>query len=341
MPIDTNAISALEFCILVAWVRGMTVGKISRYIGIHYGVSEGAIRGIITRKMSLPRADMTKERRQHVLDQLLEHRIDSGKLGAEMFVAMPIKSKAGGNRVKSLSHYRPKKPTPVTQDISSVSASRRRKLEQRAVKMREAKIVEEKEAKEKRELGHNPARGIFSTPLEFMDSTGLLSDETVHRNLRDMDRNPVEMTRLNAGRKMREIFTGCQMSGMKSQDFEMVGGGTGLGVAIPAKVQEYTSIAMVIAKMVQPEDFRDLRRMLVEDEFVWKTPSKKASEITLQSLRRALDAVGLYFDMISDRGFEARWGYLPAIGTAKTRSQARQASTDAREMINRAQRKMK
>jgi len=335
MPIDLQKIKPVEFCILVAWVKGMSTGDIAKTLGKQFNKTPGSIRGIINHKMNIKRDDMTIEARQRLLDVLKDNRQDGGRIVDPMFVAIPIK-KMTNIRVGPLSQYRKPKEEEPKSDVSAKIVKKRSK-KQIAAEAAKKKAAEE-EARAARELGR-AQRGYYDTPLEYLEVSGLMMQNVEKGTI---EKSPLETHRFNAGKKMRQVFAGCQLSPMKSQDFEMVGGGTGAGVAIPAKIMEFQSQVAAIKKTMAAEDFNDLYSILVKDEFIWCVPSKRGRDVILQAIRRALDAVAVYFKMMEMRDFVRLWGYEPKVDTkVKTRSEARRDSGAARSMINEAQKDLR
>ncbi len=335
MPIDLQKVTPVEYCILVAWVKGMSTGEIINSLGKKFNKTGGSIRGIINNKMKIKRAEMTVEARQRLLDVLKDNRKDDGKMMPDMFVAGPVKADTG-IRVGPLSQYRKPKVEEPKSDISAKRVKRRSR-KQIAAELEKKKILDA-EARAARELGA-AQRGYHATPLEYLAVSGLLMGKVEKGKL---DLTPEESYRFNAGKKMRQLFAGCQLSPMKSQDFEMVGGGGGSGVAIPAKIMEFQSQVNAIKRTMAIEDFNDLYAILVKDEFIWLVPSKRGADVILQAIRRSLDAVAVYLKMMEVRDFVRQWKYEPYTATPiKTRGEARRDSGVAREMIDQAQRRVR
>lgn len=334
MPIDLQKVSPVEFCVLVAWVKGMSTGDIAKTLGRQFNKTPGSIRGIINHKMKIKRDDMTIEARQRLLEVLKDNRKDSGRIVDQMFIAIPIK-KMTNVRVGPLSQYR-KPKEEVKSDVSSRIVKKRTK-KQIAAEIVKKKAAED-EARAARELGR-ALRGYHNTPLEYLAVSGLLTHNVEKGTL---DETPEEGHRFNAGKKMRQLFAGCQLSPMKSQDFEMAGGGTGAGVAIPAKIMEFQSQVAAIKKTMSVEDFNDLYAILAKDEFIWCVPSKRGRDVILTAIRRSLDAVAVYFKMMEVRDFVRQWQYEPNVDArVKTRGEARRDSGAARSMIDEAQRDLR
>ena len=344
MPIDIQKLSPLDFCIVVTWIQGKTTGQIFRILGKKSGKTEAAIRGVINKKINAKRAVMTTQERQKILDDLKANRIDEMRLPDELFIAEPVKSPIGKNcGVGPLSAYRKPKPKPV-EEAPPGPMTRTEKRNAKKVK----RLADEKRARElemeqtMREQGGNSVRGLYATPLEMMSATGMLADPNSVRK-GSVAKSTEELRRTDAGLMFRTVLEESQLGGLKSQNFDATGGGSGgLGMAIPARIFEARSKIDALKKMMATEDFRALESLLLKDVFIWeKVESKIAKGIVLEDIRRGLDAIAVFQNLLTPQDFKFRWGYFPVAGRTKTKQQARGQAKAAREIIETAQRSMK
>lgn len=341
MPFDLQKLTPFDFCVLVLWFHGMSIGQIAKTIGRKHGRTPASIRGIVAKKITTPRAEMSREDRQLYLDFLKMNRKDGGSLVDSVFAAGTVKeSKRPVSHVKNLSAYKKDPPVEEVIDTSKMTKSQLKIHKRGEAKKKVIAARDEILAAEKRKEGHAEARSIFDAPLEFLSSKDMLAEKD--EKLRgDIEKTPAEMRRLGAGIYLRNILEKRNIGGLKSQNFESVGGSGGVGVGISAQIVEAVSISRSIESMMQPGDFPLLVRLLYGGEFVWKVPSKIAQEKILEDIKRGLDCVAVQMGYMSAAGFDARWGFFPDPARATTRKEARAVVEIAREMILDAQRTVK
>lgn len=313
----------INYCINVLWIHGASIGDIWNAVGAKSGKTKAAIRGIVDRAFDTPRADMSRGDRQAILNGFRAQRLDDGILDVSHFIARPLAAKA-----------KPKVMAPLERK----PLAKKKPLSRR--EQRKAQIGERR-AKEIRELGLAP-RGTSASPLEFLYERGLLAEPdekksgkvgaaTVGNSLR----------RYQAGERLRSILVSAYSSGLKTQNYESVGGGGGgAGVVIHAAVVEALDNANRIRGMVFDEEFRMIDQMLREDRFVFDVPAAKAKDLVLEDVRRVLDVVSVFFEMMSPDDFEKRWNFKPSLSKPADRQSARRRGRKARDAILAAQRKV-
>lgn len=313
----------VEFCIIVLWLHGYPIKRIHAWFGTKAGKSAGSIRGMVDRGLPKPRAQMSKEERQHELDRLFADRMDGGVLPDNFFKALPLKS-----RQKPVEKER--KPP--------VKAIEKKKLTKSMIR---AQIAREERERAIRELGGAP-RGVETAALEILKGTGLLADPKEMRSgsLEDVAKGARDR-RFNAGIALRSWLSSAYMSGMKTQNYESVGGGGGgAGVVIHAHVAEAVNNLIKLKTMMTREEFDLLNQIIVADRFAWEVPSKVARAMILEDIRRGLDIVSFFLDTMPLEDFRKRWGSVPKKGRAVNQKAARRRSRDANKAIAAAARKI-
>ncbi len=313
----------VEYCIRVLWMRGASIGEIHKLVGAKSGKTQGAIRGLVDRAFEKRRDAMDKAERQEILNEMRSNRLDEEILDISDFIARPVKAVV---RKKAVSAPAEKKP--VTK--KKMTVRERRKHE-----------AGERKRREKREPGHAP-RGTVTSPLELLFERGLLADQeeakagkvgavTVGNALR----------RFEAGVRMRGYLVSAYSSGLKTQNFDSTGGGSGAGagVVIHAVVAEALDNVRRFKGMIFPEEFRMIEEMLRADRFVWEVPASHARTIILDDVRRTLDAASVFFDMMTADDFRARWSMQIAEARPADSKSSRRRSRKARDAIAAAQRK--
>ena len=320
-------LSPLEFCIIVCWIRGWTISKIHLSLARRHGKTENAIRGIIN-KLPKRRQDMTQIERQAFLDEMKANRIDDGMLPADYFVAKMLasdqKMKAKAKAAETVEEV---KAEPEPEPDPNTRAGRK-ELKRRRDEARRKKQKEE-EARARREFGEAP-RGIDCSPLEYLHGNGGLSDPKVEDAKEGRANNA--MRRYDAGVTLRSMMESIYGSGVKSPDYEAVGGGGGAGVVIHAVVAENIKNLDIIKGTMPSEWFQFLEQMLLHGRFVWRIPSKKGSDMVLAEVRQALDKVSVFLGTMPP---EASDDDAPR---RADRNEVRQKNRLARDLIAQAQR---
>lgn len=315
-------LSQITYCIAVLWVGGSTISEIHARFGARAGKTPAAIRGLVDRLFDKRRADMTEKERADILRGLRQNRQDEGLLRIEDFMM---------GRVANA----PKVERKAIEPVKKIS-KRRQKVEEKKRRQQEAA------EKARREEGFAP-RGIMTAPLEFLYERGLLADPDEKKSGKaELITAGNSLRRYKTGEMLRSMLVSAYSSGLKTQNYEAVGGsgGGGAGVVIHAAVVEALSNIERLQKMILREEFDMLDRMLRMDVFVWQIPSKIGEAMILEDMRRYIDIASVFWDMMDADGFKKRWGCDPGgevpIDTRKARKRAR----DATSVIQAAQRKM-
>lgn len=306
--VKTRQMTPIDFCIVVYWIHGMTIGQIYARWGKRVGKTKAAIRGV-TGKLQCVRSDMSMADRQKMLDHLLMGRLDDGLLPAEFFTAIPVKTDKPTGLIRE--H---KKPKPEPEDLAKGLdlESKAGKIEYRR-RRTEYRLNEKKKEDRQAEIMRNGGaeRGKLTHPFEYLSIKGLLADPAnfIRGGVKE---DKVRAARETAGRELMVWLESQYGSGMKTQSFEGgSGGGSGAGVIIHASQVERTSTINALRSMMGSDVFRLMERLFVTGEFVWRVPSKKAQEIILQDIRKGLDCVVVINARLSVQDFATRWGYIP------------------------------
>lgn len=313
----------VDYCIRVLWIHGATIGEIHQAVGAKSGKTKAAIRGIVDRAFEKPRAEMTKDERQSYLNSMRIERLDEGILDISHFIAKAIREPA---RRKSAVA----KPEAVAVVKKKMSRKEQRKHE-----------LSEQRRKQLREPGFAP-RGSRASPLENLFETGLLAEPEEKKSGKVGAATVGNATRrYHSGERLRSILVSAYSSGLKTQNYEAVGGGGGgAGVVIHAAVVEALENVRRLREMIFDEEFRMIDEMLRTDMFVWEVPAPKARDIVLEDIRRVLDTVSVLFEMMAPDDFLKRWGFKPYLSTLADGKAIRRSGRKARDAIAAAQRKV-
>ena len=286
---EISKLTPLEFCILVTWVHGWTIKKIHLSLAKRHGKTEHAVRGIIN-KMPSRRQAMSKAARQELLDEMKANRIDDGMLPAGYFAATPLASDQVAKAVVPEERKAKAKPEQLPEPDPKTRAGRReiKRRKQEA----DRKVQEVAAERARREAGF-AARGVESSPLEFLYNEKLLSNSKAEGEDKEKKANNA-MRRYEAGVRMRSMMESIYGSGIKSPDYESAGGGGGAGVVIHAVVAENVKNIASIKSMMPVEWYNFLEQMLLHGRFVWQIPSAKGADIVVSEIREALDKVSLF-----------------------------------------------
>jgi hypothetical protein len=332
--INVKKMKPIDFCIIVYWMHGMTIGQIYKSFGHRVGKSEAAIRGI-TNRLPRRRSEMTKQDRQKFLDHMKAGRLDDRMLPDTFYIAAPTTTDK-----KMKVDPRPKKQKEVQEDIDSDLdlSTKEGKKELKRRRMERAKKAAKEAADEQERLRNGGAkRGQESAAFEILCSRDMLADPGEKKgNLRH--KGSPSLMRQSAGHRLRPMLESVYGSGLKTQSFDSSFGGSGAGVVIHARVAENIAEINNIKAMLGTDNFRQLDAVLREDRFIWDVPSKEAKNLVLDDIRRSLDLIDVYYGNIKAESFYERWGYMPVAPSRPRRSDIRRATLDAQDAILKAQR---
>lgn len=143
-----------------------------------------------------------------------------------------------------------------------------------------------------------------TAPLEYLFSKGLLQGKK--------DAPGAAHRRLNAGQRLRSIWEGAQISGLKAANLEGSSGG-GMPGRLPGEYKmdcirwlselrganETTGLAQSPFSLVEDVVFHDI--------WVWEKVRADRREKLMIKLLKALDQLSVRFHMMTTRDFNARW----------------------------------
>ncbi|TIX28843.1 hypothetical protein [Mesorhizobium sp.] len=338
--IKKKELGIVTFTISVLWLSGLSIGRIA----ILSGRSKGSIRGIVHRNLPTPREELTMEERQIALDHLKDVRVDEGRLSDKYFVAQELSQaqeapkSCGPSVLGTLGSYmkpKPPAPAPLPAPDSRTREGRKEIHRRKQEARRKEKIATEEQAA--REMGGAENRGLKGSALEYLHDVGTLSDPAEKR----VDARVVGISskerRKEAGRILRGYMDGCRIGGMSSVDFDRVGTGSNSRLAISAYRLQAIHAVGTIREMMPDRDFLLIERVVDQDEFVWDAvPSSQARSFIYEAIRRALDVVAVFEEMMGRSAFAARWGYELPIKKVVDRDDARRMSNAAEEILRQA-----
>lgn len=316
--------SQITYCIAVLWMNGSTIAEIHARFGVRGGKTQAAIRGLVDRLFNKRRAEMTERERAENLRELRMNRQDLGLLVDSDFI---VKKTSSGPAFR----MKVGPPPPPGKKLSK----RRQKAENERRKQIEA------EERARREEGFAP-RSIMVAPLRYLFERGLLADpEEKKAGKADLNTSGSSLRRFTTGERLHTTLISAYSSGLKTQNYDSIGGGGGgAGVVIHAAVAESLSNIDRIRRMMTREEFDMLDRMLRMDIFVWQIPSKVGEAMVLEDVRRCIDVVSVFWEMMDADGFRKRWDSDPGAQAPVDRRKARKRARDATEAIQAAQRKV-
>lgn len=317
--------SQITYCIAVLWMNGSTIAQIHERFGSRAGKTPAAIRGLVDRLFNKRRAEMTEMERAENLRELRMNRQDDGLLVNTDFI---VKKVAPAPVIKR--KVEPQAVAPVKK-----LSRRRQKAEDDRRKQAEA------DERARREEGFAP-RSLMVAPLRYLFERGLLADpEEKKAGKADLNTSGNSLRRFTTGERLHTTLISAYSSGLKTQNYESIGGGGGgAGVVIHAAVAEALSNIERIQRMMTREEFDMLDRMLRMDIFIWQIPSKVGEAMILEDVRRCIDVVSVFWEMMDADGFKKRWGGDPGAPAPVDRRKARKRARDATEAIQAAQRKV-
>lgn len=334
--INVRRMTQIDFCIVVYWMHGLTVGEIHKRFGGRVGKTPGAIRGITTR-LTRSRSDMTKADRQKFLDHMKAARIDDGMMPAAFFVAKSVTTDK--KPTTAVSKPAPAVPDELAKglDMSTKTGRKEYRRRKEALKKKDAK-----KATDSRKVMEAGAalRGQDTHAFEYLCNKGLLADpaDFIKGALK---RDDTASLRQSWGRWLITVMELQYGSGIKSQSFEGGGGSSGAPrVAMSARMAENTDSINCLRSMMGDDIFRLMERLIINGEFVWRVPSKKARDLCLENIRMALDCVTLLNFQISQTAFQARWNFIPKYKD-RDPEDVRRSSRKANDIIKKAQRSVR
>lgn len=333
MSVNPSKLSPVDFCIMVLWVYGLTTGQIYDHFARERGKSKAAVRGVINR-IGSRRDTMSRDDRQKFLDMMKAARIDDGKLEDYFFKAKPLASDASA--VYGPPARKPRKTAPQA-PAPDLTTRKGRKLAKKLEQQRRAAELKRQDEEEERAAGGAP-RGVGTYPLEHLRFCGLLQDK--NENVKgSLSRTANESSRFVAGQLLRAMFDASLLTGIKSQQYEILGSSSNRGFSISFRVLQARQSLADLRMMLGPERFLVIERLLRNDEFIWRSvPASKADDV-LEMIRCGLDCFSVYDLYMSPEDFETRWGFSPDVPRSRTKSEAMDISRTARSIIAQGQRR--
>ena len=145
---------------------------------------------------------------------------------------------------------------------------------------------------------------LNAAPLEFLYSKGMLHG--------DLDAHGAAYRRFSAGQRLRGIFEGAEISGLKAANLEGASGG-GMPGRLPGEYKmdcirwlaELRGPDRVHA--IRPGLFKLLEAVIYEDRWVWESVRQDRQKSVILRLHKALDLLSVRFQMMAARDFNARW----------------------------------
>ncbi|MDF3208394.1 MULTISPECIES: hypothetical protein [Mesorhizobium] len=337
--IKKKEMGIVTFTISVLWLSGLSIGRIAMLSGR----SKGSIRGIVHRNLPTPREELTMEERQTALDHLKSVRCDEARLSDKYFVACELSQaqeapKSGPSVLGSLASYmkpKPTKPAPPPMPDGRTREGRKEIQRRKQEARHQEKVAVEQQAA--REMGGAVNRGLHGSALEYLHDIGTLSDPIERRVDQKVTGISSKERRKEAGRILRGYMDGCRVGGMSSVDFDRVGTGSNSRLAISAYRLQAIHAVGAIRDMMPDRDFQLIERVVDQDEFVWDTvPSSQARTFIYEAIRRALDVVAVFEEMMGRSAFATRWGFELPMVKVVDRDDARRMSNAAEDILRQA-----
>lgn len=136
-----------------------------------------------------------------------------------------------------------------------------------------------------------------AAPLEYMSHAGMLSS--------GRDGSGAAMLRFSAGMRLRGIFEGAEVSGMKSAAFDGGGGGSYSGRTVSDHKVDCMKILDHIRQEIPPRLFRLIEDMIYRDQWVWETAVNR--DAVVREIQYGLDLVAVALTMAVGSDVRARW----------------------------------
>ncbi len=157
-----------------------------------------------------------------------------------------------------------------------------------------------------------------SAPLEYLFSKGMLQTKD--------DTHGAAYRRLSAGQRLRSVWEGAQISGLKAANFEGSSGGGAPG-RLPGEYK--MDCIRWLSELrghnqtpgLEQSQFSMVEDLVFHDIWLWEKVRADRREKVILKLLKALDDLSVRFHMMEKRDFNARW--YPA-----RRSEAEQGSPD-------------
>lgn len=330
---EPNKMEPHAFVAAVLWIRGHSIGEVAKTVGW----TPGQVRGFVGRQFKdNPRAAMTDDERQALLDEFKANRADGGRLRDEHFVAgrraetprpqMTIAEK------KRLEKESPASTTPAGPDLNTRAGRKEAKrLQKEAEKIAAARQAEQ----EKREAGHAERRGVAASALDYLLAQRILRDpETTGPGGKSSE----EQRRHEAGVRLRSYIEGTRIGGLGAIDYERATMGTGGGPKLSLAAYKLQCINALgeIRQMMSKTDFLMIEAVVDQDNFIWETapPATKIRARIFDGIRKLLDVVAVHERLMEHKAFHERWDEdLPEIEDRYTRSKAIAGSERIAEIL--------
>ena len=146
---------------------------------------------------------------------------------------------------------------------------------------------------------------LNAAPLEYLFSNGMLQGDT--------DQHGAAYRRFSAGQRLRGIFEGAEISGLKTANLEGASGG-GIPGRLPGeyKMDCIRSLAELRGgpddqKAIRPGLFMLLEAVVYRDRWIWEEVRGNRQAAVIVRLHKALDLLSVRFRMMTARDFNDRW----------------------------------
>lgn len=311
--------SVERYMIAVLWMEGrLSTSEIARQVDW----TLGQVKGFYHKEFVPVRDKMTDEERQEVLDHLKEWR---GWFKVFVDKRFDDRFFAKGLRYQSLAKRREEAEAREGINVANLSKRERKRLaDEEAHKRRQ-------EAKERaeREMGYAPrGRDVDAVDWLYLHSLNDKKEDVVVGALMSRDR------RKEALLKFRVHMEGSAVSPLRAQDYEAARG-QGARIALPEFRKHCIDMLGGARSVLHPAIFKMLERIVMHDEFVWsRIGSGSERGKVYEAIRYGADTLASYYQIMTPKEFEARWGVYPPEAPLPSRQAAREASHNAQQIID-------
>lgn len=344
IPADTR-----RYIAAVLWVHGRTLGEVAEVVGW----TRPQAKAFTNRLLPKARAQLDDGERQAILDHLAADRHDGGRLKPEHFKPAPLPGRPRDpSRTEIVSAIEASwgeciLDARAIEDIRERGQATRDCHEQHRDKLRAAGVDEgdipdpgsiqgrkvvrdierraaqrrkrEREAREQRELGGAERR---PRPLEYLFMRRMLADGKAMST----ERHSEEMRRYEAGERLQRYIDGARIATLGALDMEKATmGHSGPKAMTLSGYRLYCAQTLGAVRSMMPRpDYLALEAVLDRDQFTWEAwPEKSAGRTTeLERIRRLLDVVAVYENLMAADAFADRWGDTLPIPEVPTRHAA-------------------
>ena len=311
--------SVEKYMIAVLWMEGrLSTSEIARQAKW----TLGQVKGFYHKEFVPVRDQMTDDDRQKVLDQLKEWRSWFG-----IFVDQRFDDRfyAKGLRYQSLAKRREEAEAREGINVVHLSKRERRRLAEEEAHRRR----QEAKNRAERELGYAPrGRDVDAIEWLYLRALGDKGEFVTIGGLSSRDRRKESLL------KLRVHMEGAAISPLRAQDYESARG-QGVRLALPVFRKHCIDMLGGARKVLHPALFAMLDKIVMQDDFVW-SHTKLGSERgrIYEAIRYGADILASYYQIMTPKEFESRWGEEPPRHPLPSRNDAREASENAQQIID-------